>query len=111
MAGRGAAHLVLQIAELLTGPLPGRRGLLHLAVVEVLSRLLQVVSRLLKLLAGVGHGLLVLRLVHAVAQFVGITELLLLLLAQIRQLPLNFLPLIGCLGLLERALQLLHLAI
>src|SRR5205085_8187986 len=58
-----------------------------------------------------GHPLLVLLAVHPVAQLVGVAQLLLLLLAQPRQLALDLLLLLLVPRLLELRLELAHLPV
>src|SRR5207247_9041350 len=70
-----------------------------------------VLARLRELLPGVGHALLVLRLVHPVAALVGVAEHLLLLVAQAGELALQLLALRLLPGLLEGGLQLAHLPV
>jgi hypothetical protein len=80
-------------------------------LIELLAGALQVLARIAELPALVGHPLLILRLVHAILQFVGIAKLLLLLVAQAGQLPLRFFALRLRPGLLKRRLRFAHLAV
>ncbi len=83
-------------------------GLGEPAFLERLGGLADVLAALLDLLAGLGHPLLVLLVLHPLAELVGVAEDLLLLLAEPLELALDLLAGLRGLGGLEGRLQLLE---
>lgn len=105
------AELIAKIVELLTRSRPGGRGIRYALLIECFRCLAHFIARLLELLARFRHSLLVFRLIHSIAQRIGVPQLLLLLVAQTGQLALKVfaLSLFAC--LLQCRLDLTHLAI
>ncbi len=105
------ADLIAEVIKLLAGALTGGLGLAHLALLKGLGGLLQLLAGLIKLLAGLGGLFLILWLIHAVVEIVGIAELLFLLIAEAGKLALGVIALLLRAGLLEGGLLLAHLLI
>ncbi len=105
---RPLAQVVPDLVELLAGPGPLGQRLRHAALLERIGGLANPVARVLNLLAGVGHAVAVLFVLHSLLQLVGVAEDLLLLFTEALELSLDFLPGRLVLRGLERRLQLLQ---
>ena len=108
LVGRLLAEVVPDVVELLAGPGALGQRLRHAALLQRLGGLADVVSRLLDLLAGLGHAFAVLLVLHPLLQLVGVAEDLLLLFAEPLELPLDLLLRRLVLRRLEGRLQLLQ---
>jgi hypothetical protein len=99
------AELLAHLLELPLGAGAAGNGPGDLPFAEGLGRLPDVLPRLFEVLAGLRHPLVVLRLLHLLAELVGVAEDLLLLLAEPLKLPLDLLALLLGLRLLEGRLE------
>ncbi len=108
LVGGLLAELLADVVQLLAGAgaLGDRLG--QPALLERLRGLAEVLAALFDLLARLGHPLLVLLLLHALAQLVGVAEDLPLLVAEPFELPLDLGAGLGRLGRLEGRLELLE---
>ena len=85
------AELLADLFKLPAGAGPLGQGLGEPALLQRLGRLADVLAALLDLLAGLGHPLAVLLVLHPLLELVGVAEDLLLLLAEPLELPLDLL--------------------
>ena len=102
------AELLAEVVQLLAGAGTFGDSLGQPALLERLRGLAEVLAALFDLLARLGHPLLVLLVLHPLAQLVGVAEDLLLLVAEPFELPLDLLARLGRLGGLEGRLELLE---
>ena len=102
------AKVVGELLQLALRACAGTERLRRGIVVQRLGGALDVGTRFVELLPGVGHARLVFRAFHSLAQLVNVRQHFLLFFAQTLQSTSNFIALSLALRLLERGLELLE---
>src|SRR5262245_12303588 len=105
LVGIFATHLIAQLLELAFSASSGSERLRWGSLLGGFRRALHILPRSIQLLAFLLHARLVLRLVHALAQFIDIREHLLFFFLQSFELAADFFALLFRAGFLQSGLQ------
>ena len=105
------AKIIAHVLQLALGACARGQGLGNLSLSGGFRRLLQLVARLLQLLALFGHLRLVLRPIHPLLQLVRVGQHLFLLFLQSLEFAANLLPFLFIARFLQRGLEFLELLI